>query len=167
MGDAATIADIYRPYVAETATSFETEPPSTDEMQRRIADGAGYPWYVAEDHQEVIAYAYASKHRDRAAYQWSADVSIYSRRGGSRSGVGRTLYLRIIDDLRECGYVNAYAIIALPNDASVGFHESMGFEKVAHFKHAGQKFGWWYDVGWWQLTLREPAGALPPPRQLS
>ena len=166
-GDESAIADIYGHYVRETAISFETSPPSVDEIARRIEGTRRFPWYVAEVDSDVAAYAYAGAYRERAAYQWSAEVSVYSRVGFQRRGVGRDLYTALIARMRELGYANLFAVITQPNEPSVRFHESLGFTPAGMFRNVGQKFGWWYDVGHWQLALDSCTEPLPPPRSHS
>src|SRR5580700_10941796 len=129
--DAAGIAEIYQPIVASTAISFEVEPPDEEEMRRRIeATLPRFPWLVCESQGRVIGYAYASAHRARAAYQWSADASVYVHPAFHRCGIGAGLYTSLFRILSAQGYFNAYAGITLPNPGSVGLHESMGFHPV-------------------------------------
>ena len=153
--DAAAIAAVYAPYVTDDVASFETQAPDADELASRMAARPRLPWLVSERAGSVTGYCYASRHRDRAAYRWSADVSVYLARSEHRRGTGRALYLELFELLRELGYVNAYAGIALPNDASVGLHEALGFRLVGVYRGVGYKFGAWRDVGWWQLPLVE------------
>ena len=162
--DAAAVASIYAPVVRDSAISFELEPPTVDEMRARIeATGNHLPWLVCVDSCGVVdGYAYAGRHRDRPAYQWSVDVTVYVRADARGRGVGRRLYTRLFAELVERGYFQAFAGIALPNAASVGLHESMGFESIGVYRRVGFKLGAWRDVGWWQRTLQEPA-ALPRP----
>ncbi len=109
-------------------------------------------------------YAYASLHRARPAYRWSADCSIYLAGQEQGRGTGRLLYRRLFADLIDLGYVSAFAGVALPNEGSVGFHEAMGFLRVGTFNQAGFKHGNWLDVSWWQLQLRQPPNAPAEPR---
>jgi L-amino acid N-acyltransferase YncA len=165
-GDATDIAAIYAPYVEAQVTSFEVQPPSAQEMAMRMATLLpSYPWLVAVAEERVVGYAYAARHRDRHAYQWSVDAGIYLHAGAQRRGIGRRLYAMLFELLRAQGYVNAYAGITLPNDASVGLHEAMGFVPVGVYRKVGYKFGAWHDVGWWQLNLQpwpaEPRTPLP------
>lgn len=161
--DAAPILAIYTPIVRETVISFELEPPTLAEMEQRISQTLlRWPWLVAEDESGVVGYAYASRHRTRAAYQWSVDVSAYVRPDQHRRGIGRFLYTVLLRLLPLQGYYNAYAGIALPNPASVGLHEACGYTKVAHFPRVGFKFGTWHDVGYWELQLGDP-NAPPGP----
>jgi phosphinothricin acetyltransferase len=159
--DAAAVAAIYAPYVRDTVISFETEPPDAAEMGRRIAAvGERYPWLVAADAAGLLGYVYAGEHRARAAYRWDADVAVYLDPRAQRRGIGGALYRQLFALLRAQGYVNAYAGIALPNVASVGLHEAMGFAPVGVYRGVGYKHGAWHDVGWWGLRL-QPAPAQP------
>jgi L-amino acid N-acyltransferase YncA len=159
--DAEAIAAIYRPVVESTTISFEAVPPDRDEMAQRIADTLPtHPWLVCDIGDRVAGYAYASKHKVRAAYQWSVDTSVYVDAGWRRSGVGRGLYQSLFAILAAQGFFNAYAGVALPNAASVALHEAVGFEALGVYRRVGFKRGAWRDVGWWQLTLRDHA-ALP------
>jgi phosphinothricin acetyltransferase len=152
---AAAIAEIYRPVVESTAISFETVPPDRSEMARRIVDTTReHPWLVCEIGGRVAGYAYATKHRVRSAYRWSVDTSVYVDESFRQGGVGRGLYGSLFGILSAQGYFNAYAGIALPNAASVGLHEAVGFKKIGVYQRVGYKFDEWRDVGWWQLELR-------------
>ncbi len=165
--DAEAILRIYAPIVAETAISFELEVPSLAEMQSRITKTlATLPWLVCEQGGEILGYAYASRHRDRLAYQWAVDVSVYVGPNVRRQGIARRLYNALLGILRAQGYYNVYAGIALPNEASVAVHEAMGFRQAALYKQTGFKLGEWRDVGWWQLALREHTADPVSPRTL-
>jgi phosphinothricin acetyltransferase len=160
--DSAQILEIYAPFCRDSIISFETEPPCLDEMRRRIAKTLpDYPWLVSDEDGLILGYAYASKHRERAAYIWSADVSVYVREGRRRGGLGRALYTSLFDILRLQGFRNAVAGITLPNPGSEGLHRAMGFQPVGVYRNIGYKCGGWHDVAWFQLTLRDPA---PDPR---
>ena len=165
-GDAEGVRSIYAPYVRDTWVSFEADVPSADEIAGRIgAASPRFPWLVADDGAAVAGYAYASAHRSRTAYQWSVEVSVYVAESHRRRGLARALYGALLDVLRLQGFTNAYAGIALPNAASVGFHEAVGFEPVGVYRGVGFKMGAWRDVGWWALRLGD--GAAPdPPRTL-
>ena len=166
--DAEAMLAIYGPIVAETAISFELEPPTLDAMRERIASTlAVLPWLVAEDDGELTGYAYASRHRSRPAYQWAVDVSVYVAPAARGRGVARALYEALFDVLRELGYVTALAGIALPNEASVGLHEALGFAPVGVYRSIGYKLGAWRDVGWWQLELSEAVEPTGAPVQLA
>jgi len=162
--DAAAIAGIYRPYVEDTVISFELAAPSETTMRERMLRiTAKLPWLVCESDGAVAGYAYASPHRDRDAYQWSVDTSVYLHRGLQRRGLGRALYSELFTLLVQQGYYTAFAGISLPNAASVGLHESFGFEPVGVYRNAGFKFGAWQDVGWWQKPLRNYAAPIAKP----
>jgi L-amino acid N-acyltransferase YncA len=167
--DAAAIASIYRPYVTDAVTSFEVDPPATAAMAARIeAVLARAPWLVQTDAEgAVVGYAYASRHHERAAYQWSVDVAVYIHAAHHRRGVGRALYEKLFALLRLQGYYVAHAGITLPNAASVGLHESLGFEPVGVYPAVGWKFGAWRDVGWWRLQLQTLAATPAPPLPLA
>jgi L-amino acid N-acyltransferase YncA len=165
--DAAQILAIYAPIVRETVISFEFVPPPVEEIRRRITRTLErLPWIVCERDGEIRGYAYAASHRERDAYQWSADVSVYVASSSRRSGVGRALYTALLGILRLQGFVNAYAGITLPNPASVRLHESIGFQPVGIYHAVGWKFGAWHDVGWFELSLGERHPDPPPPRPI-
>lgn len=137
----------------ESGISFELEPPDEAEMARRIAAySASHAWLVAGCDGKVAGYAYGSPHRERAAYASSCDVAVYVDPAHARQGIGRALYARLLPALGE-KYHAAFAGIALPNDASIGLHESMGFTPVGIYREVGWKMGAWRDVGWWQRLL--------------
>jgi phosphinothricin acetyltransferase len=162
--DAGDIAAIYAPFCRETPVSFETEAPTVDEMRRRIAKTAkALPWLVCDEDGRVIGYAYAGQHRERAAYRWSVDVSVYVAEGHRRRGLGRALYTSLLAILRLQGFHNALAGATLPNPGSVALHEGMGFEPVGTYRSIGFKCGAWHDVKWWQFRLQgpEPSPAEP------
>ena len=162
--DAEAITAIYAPVVANTSISFELTPPTVDEMcgriERKLHD---LPWLVSEDaHGAVNGYVYASKHRERPAYQWSVDVTAYVREDARGLGVGKRLYQALFEELATLGYFQAFAGIALPNNASVALHESVGFQPIGIYRNVGFKLGAWHDVGWWQKELRVPVEPTPP-----
>jgi phosphinothricin acetyltransferase len=164
-GDAEGIAAVYRPYVTDAATSFEIDPPGTAEMARRIeATLAVAPWLVCTGASgEVRGYAYASRHHDRPAYQWSVDVTVYIAARYHRRGMGRALYHTLFSLLRVQGFFTAHAGITLPNAGSVGLHEALGFRPVGVYPAVGWKLGSWRDVGWWHLPLQKRPATPPPP----
>jgi phosphinothricin acetyltransferase len=142
--------------------SFELVPPSAAEFEQRIAAAQSkWAWLVAERGHEMLGYAYGSPFRSRAAYQWSVETSAYVHAAHRGQGVGRALYERLLERLAERGYCMAYAGIALPNEASVRLHSSLGFRDVGVFRRAGRKFGQWHDVSWCQLELRDAPPSEP------
>lgn len=170
--DASAILKIYAPYCTDTVISFESVPPSLDEMKARIErSNATHLWLVDEESDGIHAYAYAGPHRERAAYRWSVDTSVYVDNKKHRSGIGTKLYTRLVVELRERGFYNAYAGITLPNQASVSLHEKLGFNKVGVYRNVGYKMGKWHDVGWWHLVLKhhdeEPAEPAEPTQLVS
>jgi phosphinothricin acetyltransferase len=166
--DGAALAEIYRPAVSERATSFEVDPPDAAEMARRVSSLlATHPWLVCVEDGSTLGYAYASKHRERAAYQWCVEVSAYVHPAAHRRGVGTALYASLFAVLDLLGHRNAFAGITLPNDPSVGFHESAGFVPVGTYRHIGWKLGAWHDVLWLQRDLASHVTAPPPPIALS
>lgn len=166
--DAEGMLAIYAPIVRDTAISFEIEPPTPEQMQTRIESTlAQLPWLVCEADDAIAGYAYASRHRERAAYQWSADVSVYVAAKCRGQGIGRALYGPLLGMLEDLGYYSALAGIALPNPASVGLHEALGFQHIGVYHNIGYKLGAWHDVGWWQLKLREYGADPEPPRKMA
>jgi L-amino acid N-acyltransferase YncA len=166
--DTEQIAAIYAPNVTDTNISFEFEPPSAGEMRRRIeATLERYPWLVCERQGRVLGYAYAGAHGSRAAYQWSVDVSVYVHEDARRMGVGRALYTSLFAALSLQGFYNVYAGATLPNPASVGLHEGVGFRRVGVYMGVGYKLGAWHDVVWWHLPLRERVADPDPPADLA
>jgi phosphinothricin acetyltransferase len=169
--DAQQIRAIYAPHVESGVASFETDVPDVETMRARMRKLLPtHPWLVCVDGEYIAGYAYAGLHRERAAYRWSTEVTAYVHADYRGRGVGKRLYAALCTLLRTQGYVNAYAGITLPNEASVALHESCGFKPCALYRHTGHKFGTWYDVGWWQLVLQPPPpspaepipfGALP------
>jgi phosphinothricin acetyltransferase len=161
--DAGHILEIYAPFCRDTFITFETKPPTLEEMTARILGRESfYPWLVCEG-PEMLGFARATQHRQRAAYQWAADVSIYVALGHRGCGLGRALYTSLLALLKLQGFLRVCAGIALPNPASVGLHEAMGFRPVGIFPLIGYKLGQWHDVGWWQLTLGHADGDPPVP----
>jgi L-amino acid N-acyltransferase YncA len=162
--DAAAIAAIYAPLVEHSPASFEEVPPDPVEVERRMRACPRLPWLVAQTAERIVGYAYAAQHRQRPAYRWSADSSVYVDPGHHGSGVGRLLYERLIEEMTGLGYVSLFAGIALPNGASVALHEAMGFRAVGVYRNVGFKHGRWRDVGWWQRLLVDPPDAPAEPR---
>jgi phosphinothricin acetyltransferase len=169
LADAGACAAIYAPYVTDTAITFETEPPSDEEMAARIGRAwHEHAWVVLEDAGRVVGYAYGAPMNPRAAYRWSCEVSVYVERDRRRTGAGRELYEALFDRLADRGMRMAIAGMTLPNDASVGLHRAMGFEEVGVYRRIGFKLGRWHDVAWVQRALAggddPPRGSTEPPR---
>jgi phosphinothricin acetyltransferase len=170
--DAAACAAIYAPHITAGVASLEERAPEPHEMAERIRIiSRDYPWLVAEIDGAVAGYAYGSRHRDRAAYRWSADVTVYISTEHHRRGVGRALYGALFELLARQNVYEVCAGVTLPNDASVGLHEAMGFTPVGMYRDIAFKFGQWRSVGWWQMSLRprpdgEPPSQLGPPARL-
>jgi L-amino acid N-acyltransferase YncA len=161
--DAQACAAIYAPYVTDTAITFEAEPPSVAEMGERIAVAARtHAWLVLEDEGRVVGYAYGRPFNARAAYRWTCEVSVYVDSTRRRSGAGRALYEALLARLVQRGFRTAVAGMTLPNDASVGLHAAMGFERVGVLRRVGWKHGAWHDVAWVQRTLVDEARQDPP-----
>lgn len=159
--DAEAIHAIYAPAVVHTAITFETELPGADAMCQRIVTRLQhYPWLVWEEQGEVLAYAYATRFRERAAYDWIAETSIYVRENARRRGIARKLYGVLLDVMRLQGINQAVGVITMPGEVSVSLHEAMGFTSAGVWRKAGYKLGQWWDVGVWQKEL-QPA-ANPP-----
>ena len=153
--DAEAVARIYNYYIRETIVTFVEQPVSTSEMAERIAQtaAASLPWLVAGQSDTLVGYAYASKWKERSAYRFSVETTIYLAPGCFGKGVGTSLYQALLKQLKVLGLHVAIGCVALPNAASVALHEKLGFRKVAHFGEVGFKFDKWIDVAYWQLTL--------------
>jgi L-amino acid N-acyltransferase YncA len=155
-GDAAGLLEIYRPVVETTAISFETVVPTEAEFAARIRKVlAGWQWLVAEADGQVAGYAYGSLHRERAAYRWSTEVTAYVHPAHYRKGIGRALYIQLFEELARKGYCNAFAGVALPNEASIALHRGVGMQPIGVFHAIGWKFDRWHDVAWFERRLRE------------
>ena len=166
--DAPRLLVIYAPYVIDSSVSFELELPSVTEFENRIGEySAQFPWLVMEEEGVIIGYAYASTHRARRAYQWSVECSVYIDPEHHGRKIGRTLYEELFRVLKLQGVMTVLAGITQPNEASVKFHEALGFEFLGFYRDIGFKLGKWLDTGWWQLHLY-PAGRkpVPPPMPL-
>jgi L-amino acid N-acyltransferase YncA len=165
--DGERLVEIYAPAVVGSWISFELEAPDGAEMARRIAYvTARTPWLVCEHRGVVIGYAYAGLHRERPAYQWSVEVSAYVHPDNHQAGIGRALYTSLFAALAVQGFYNAYAGVALPNDASVAFHRAMGFLPVGTYHRVGYKLGRWRDVTWFERTLAPHVVDAPTPHLL-
>jgi phosphinothricin acetyltransferase len=157
--DAPSVLDVYTPFVTETAISFEEVPPTVEEMEARI--DRSHIWLVADQEGDIAGYSYASPFHGRGAYRWSIEVSVYLRRDRRRRGIGRELLGTLLDRAAAMGFVNAFAGIALPNEASIRLFRAFGFAEIGLWPAVGFKLGEWRDVSWWQRRLRDPT--VPPP----
>ncbi len=155
--DAESIAEIYNHYIVNTVATFEEAPVCDKEMMQRIAQVAEYelPWLVAENERgELIGYAYATKWRERFAYRFSVEITVYLSPAQSNKGVGSKLYAALFDELNQRGVHSVIGGITLPNSASVALHEKFGLKQVARFDEVGFKFDRWLDVGYWQGKIK-------------
>ena len=153
--DAKEIAGIYNYYILNSIVTFEETPVGAEEIEARIESiTSRFPWIVYEVNGRIVGYAYASEWKSRCAYKHSVESTIYLKQGEEYKGIGSTLYQELVKQLREMDLHALIGGIALPNEASVYLHEKFGFEKVAHFKEVGFKFGKWIDVGYWELIFR-------------
>ncbi|HKT14659.1 MAG TPA: arsinothricin resistance N-acetyltransferase ArsN1 family B [Allosphingosinicella sp.] len=164
--DAAAIAAIYAPFVTDTAVTFETEPLSAAGIAERMRAAAGrYPWLVATDEAgAVTGYAYATKFRERAAYRFAVETTVYVDPRAQRRGIASTLYRRLLDGLAVQGFTQALGVITIPNEPSIRFHEAMGFARAGVFRQVGYKLGAWHDVGYWQRPLAPSTIPAPEPK---
>jgi L-amino acid N-acyltransferase YncA len=156
--DAAGILAIYGPHVINTSASFEYQPPSIAEMQQRISKTLQkYPWIVAQDNDsgQILGYAYTSTYRERSAYQWDAETSIYIHPDAQRRGIARQLYGLLFDISRKQNLLTLYGVVTLPNPASIQLHSAMGFQQFAIFENVGYKHGQWHHVAWMRLILSD------------
>jgi L-amino acid N-acyltransferase YncA len=165
--DAPACVAIYRPYVEDTVITFETEVPTVDETAARIlAAREKHEWLVLEADGEVVGYAYAHEFNPRAAYQWSAETSLYIAANRHRTGGGRALYAELLHRLADRGYRRAFAGITQPNDASNGLHRAFGFRQVGVYRRVGWKHNGWHDVAWMLLDLLHPDEEVDPPSEI-
>ena len=154
--DNARILEIYRPFVEETAISFEHQIPTQQEFTERIRKVAlEYPYLVYLFDENIVGYAYAHRHMERAAYQWNATLSVYVDKGFQRQGIGRRLYACLMDILKLQNIHNVYGIVKTPNANSEKLHESFGFERIGIFHKTGYKHGAWHNVTWFEKSLCE------------
>jgi len=153
--DADGIARLYNHYIAHSVATFEEAPLDDAAMAGRIAEvqAAGLPWQIAEQDNQIVGYAYASKWKGRCAYRFSVESTVYVDPEATGQGIGSRLYENLLGALRESGIHTVIGGIALPNPASIALHERFGFVQIAHFREVGYKFERWIDVGYWQAIL--------------
>ena len=154
VSDAPALLSIYAPYVEKTAVTFEYTVPSPEEFQTRVAHTLDrYPYLVAERNREIIGYAYASAFKERAAYDWAVETSVYVSEDARRTGAGSILYKALENYLKRQNVINVNACIAYPNPGSIAFHEKHGYRIVGHFTKCGYKLGQWWDMVWMEKML--------------
>ncbi len=161
--DAEELLAIYTPYILETAITFEIEVPSVQNFKDRIQNiSFKYPYLVAVQNNRIIGYAYASAFKERPAYNWSVETSIYMDQSFCGIGIGRILYAELEKILKKQHIYNLCACIAYPNPQSIAFHESLGYQTVAHFHKSGYKFGTWHDMIWMEKSILEHVSSPSP-----
>ncbi|MBI9064713.1 MAG: N-acetyltransferase [Marinilabiliaceae bacterium] len=153
--DARAICAIYNHHVLHTIVTFEEAAVSIAEMQERIQSTTiKWPWIVYEEEGRVSGYAYASEWKSRCAYKHSLESTIYLAPEATGKGIGTGLYKDLLDRLDQLEIHAVIGGISLPNEASIGLHEKLGFEKIGQFKEVGNKFNQWIDVGYWELLFK-------------
>ena len=167
-GDAAACLAVYAQYI-DTSITFETVLPSEAEFSGRIRSyGAVYPWLIAEEDGHVLAYAYAHRAQERAAYGWNAELSVYVSRDAAGRGLGTKLYTVLLALLQKQGVRTAYGVVTMPNDASSALHQKLGFRTLGTYHNTGYKNGRWRDVVWFEKPIGsftgEPRPLIPIPR---
>jgi L-amino acid N-acyltransferase YncA len=168
LADAAAIQAIYAPEVEHGFATFETTPPSVEQMATRMAAILPtYPWLVWDEAGRVLAYAYASRNREREAYRWSVDTAIYVAPDGRGRGIAKGLYLRLFEILTAQGFHAAFAAVSAGNPGSEALHRALGFRQIGLFPEVGFKHGQWRDVGWWRRPLAAHTGQPPEPTPFS
>lgn len=167
ISDAKALSVIYKYYVENTTISFEYTAPDVNEFSKRITDKLEkYPFIVAEEDGCVIGYAYASAFRERAAYGWGAELSVYIDKNKRHHGIGTRLYTALIDILKLQNFVSLYAGVTTPNPASAALHEKFGFNVVGTYHAVGYKKEQWLDVVWYEKTIGDlcsPSPIIPFP----
>ena len=154
VSDAEGICRIYNHYVENSSVTFETEAVNDELMKDRIERvSVNYPWLVVEEDEKILGYAYATRWKERQAYNFTAECAVYVDENNHKKGIGNSLYSELISVCRNAGLHLLIAGIALPNEASIILHEKLGFAYVGKFPEVGKKFGNWIDVGYWTLKL--------------
>ncbi len=163
--DGEALLNIYKGYIENTAITFETEVPFVEAFSKRIENTLPhFPWLVCEVDGVVAGYAYASKHGERAAYQWSADLSIYVNEKYHRKHIAQALYWALEETLKLQGYYTVFAGVTTPNPKSEAFHTAYGFDIVGVFENVGYKLGEWRGVKWFRYTLTDYQKEPAPPK---
>lgn len=162
ISDAAELLAIYRPYVEETAITFEYDVPTETEFARRIKQISEiFPYLVALENGKIVGYAYASRYRERKAYDWVVELSIYLAQEERQKGLGTVLYQKLLTALSKLNYQRAYACVTYPNPASIAFHKKLGFHWIGVFEKSGYKFEQWYGIAWLDLPLQKTENVKP------
>ena len=170
LNDAEKLLDIYSYYVNNTAVTFEYEPPTVEEFRGRISSALKkYPYLVIESGDDILGFAFAHAFRERPAYDYSVETTIYIRRDSRKSGLGRAVYTALEDELRKMGVTNMYACVGYADEedgyltnASPRFHERMGFKTIGKFTNCGYKFGKWYSMIWMEKIINDYLSPMPP-----
>ena len=162
--DAARILEVYRPFIEETAITFEDEVPDVAAFERRVADIAReFPYLLLEIDGELAGYVYAHRQHERAAYAWNAELTIYLAGHWQHRGLGAPFYALLMRLLEMQGYISFFALITASNAGSIALHEKLGFSQVGYHARTGWKFGAWHDVAWLCRRVREGApGKIVP-----
>lgn len=162
--DANALSEIYKYYVDNSSYSFEYAAPSPKEFAGRIVDiSRNFPFYICEDNGEIIGYAYANKFKERKAYQWVCETSIYVKNGCTQKGAGKLLYENLLSALKKQGFVKALAVLGCPNEGSEIFHQKMGFTFVSALPNIGYKHGLWHDIKYYVFELNRFHDDMPEP----
>ena len=162
VADTKSLLKIYAPYVDHTAITFETEIPTEEEFAHRITQTLQhYPYLIAEENGVILGYAYATAYNTRAAYDWTAKVTVYIDREVKAKGIGTMLYHHLESELKKQNIVNLTACITAGNESSVRFHQKFGYKEVAYFPQIGYKFEQWHDVLWMQKEVQQFVGDVP------
>lgn len=154
LDDSKEIAEIYNYYILNSIVTFEEVQVTEDEIKKRIQlITLDFPWIVYLEDGKIIGFAYANKWKQRSAYKHATESTVYLKHGSFKKGIGTKLYHNLIERLKNNNFHAIIGGISLPNEASIGLHEKLGFAKVAHFKEVGFKFEKWVDVGYWELLI--------------
>lgn len=154
--DAEQILSIYAPYIRDTVITFEYDIPTNDEFRNRIKEiSTDYPYIVCLSDEKIVGYAYAHRHKERAAYQWNAELSVYIDESHKRCGIGKTLYGVLIEILKLQNVHNIYGGVTFPNEGSERLHEYFGFKKLGVYHSTGYKCNAWHDVMLFEKTIAD------------
>ncbi len=151
--DARSIASIYNQYILNSTVTFEEKEVDSKTIVDRIGTNKKYKWWVFERDEILMGYSYSTKWKNRSAYRFTVESSVYVAQKYQHKGIGKALYIHLIKSLKDDGYRRILAGISLPNNKSVIFHEKLGFKKVGQLEKVGFKFKKWIDVGYWELEI--------------